>query len=498
MKMKKKSLFLSLFALTALVGCNNDIETGSNPTENIDKAYVSLSISAPATSRSGGTEAGTSEESAITSVYLKAFKSDGTSIFSNLITAENGRYKANVDKEAMYFYAVANAAAGDQTALGLAGDWVSTKALAITANLASLTTANSFMMVNAGLTAGSDITDALVKAENLSTNKSAPTEIKIAVDRLVSKFQYIKGTEFKILPTGAKGDITGAKLNVTNKPENSFLYSDISIQTAGTLNDYRTDKNMASLNSDNSATTFNWLKNGKNEGSFVTTAEYTLENTASAAAHNYNNLTQSVIKARYVPAELTAVEIGDSWFAIFVKGEGTKYYDFAGVQGFYTALDKTKDSEIIASMDTQLNHILSPNDKTWETVTLAELDAIDNGGYKAATVPGDEGNPSKNYIVQYYQKSICYYDLFIQHDGSKDVGTDDRWGMVRNNSYTLTINSIKKPGLPYIPDPTDPEIVDPTNPDPTDPEKPDVTDAYIEAVISVNPWTIWNQDADLE
>ena len=496
--MKKKSLFLSLFSLTALVGCNNDIETGGNPTENIDKAYVSLSISAPATSRSGGTEEGTQEESAITSVYLKAFNSAGKSVFSAPITAENGRYKANVAKDAMYFYAVANAADGDQKSLDAAGNWDSTKAIAIAADLASLTAANSFMMVNAGLTAGSDITNALVKAENLSTNKSAPTEIKIAVDRLVSKFQYEKGTEFKILPVGAKGEITGAKLNVTNKPKNSFLYSDISILTAGTLTDYRTDKNMVSLGIDVSATTFNWLKNKINDDSFLPEAEYTLENTASAAAHNYNNLTQSVIKATYVPAELTTVNIGDSWFAIFVKGEGTKYYDFAGVQGFYNALDKTKDSEIIVSMNTQLNHILGSKDKTWADVTIAELDAIKSGGYMAATVPGVEGNPSKNYIVQYYQKSICYYDLFIQHDGNKTVGEDDRWGMVRNNSYTLTINSIKKPGLPYIPDPTDPEIVDPTNPDPTDPEKPDVVDAYIEAVISVNPWTIWNQDADLE
>ena len=155
-------------------------------------------------------------------------------------------------------------------------------------------------------------------------------------------------------------------------------------------------------------------------------------------------------------------------------------------------------------MNIQLRHILSGGNNTGITdwgntdLTLEMLDAIPNGGYKAATVPGSTLNPSANYIVQYYQKAICYYDIFIQHDSNVAVGSDGRWGMVRNNSYTLNISSIKKPGLPYIPDPTDPAIVDPTNPDPTDPEKPDVLDAYITATISVNPWTIWEQGADLE
>lgn len=66
-----------------------------------------------------------------------------------------------------------------------------------------------------------------------------------------------------------------------------------------------------------------------------------------------------------------------------------------------------------------------------------------------------------------------------------------KYGVVRNNWYTLTINSVKQPGTPWIPDTTDP----------TDPEKPgendDDAEAYLSVSITVNPWTTWSQGVDL-
>lgn len=153
----------------------------------------------------------------------------------------------------------------------------------------------------------------------------------------------------------------------------------------------------------------------------------------------------------------------------------------------------TADEDAKTSMDVQLNHILGTEDRTWaDGVTLAELDARPYGGYKAATVA-----EQSDYVIQYYQKAVNYYDVFIQHDDSQSIGHVGRWGMVRNNSYRMDISGIMQEGLPYIPDPTDPDIVDPENQDPTDPEPADQLNAYISVTISVNPWVIWYQDTVL-
>lgn len=133
-----------------------------------------------------------------------------------------------------------------------------------------------------------------------------------------------------------------------------------------------------------------------------------------------------------------------------------------------------------------------PNKVTWTTfdqVTLDGLNKIPNGGYHAATV-----NPC---LIEYFQESVCYYDVNLKHDNRVEAFLLGRWGVVRNNAYTVTINKISQPGLPYIPDPTDPEIVDPSNPDPEHPTPDDKESAFISVSITVNNWATWNQDVDL-
>ena len=55
----------------------------------------------------------------------------------------------------------------------------------------------------------------------------------------------------------------------------------------------------------------------------------------------------------------------------------------------------------------------------------------------------------------------------------------------------MTINSVKQPGTPWIPDKTDP--TKPTNPGEDDDDK----EAYLSVNITVNPWTTWSQGVDL-
>lgn len=87
--------------------------------------------------------------------------------------------------------------------------------------------------------------------------------------------------------------------------------------------------------------------------------------------------------------------------------------------------------------------------------------------------------------MQYYPNSECYYAVNIKHDNQQQEGMLGRWGMVRNNSYTLQIDNINGAGTSYIPDPTDPDV-GPGNPDPSDPKPNDgESKAYIAVTITV-------------
>ena len=94
--------------------------------------------------------------------------------------------------------------------------------------------------------------------------------------------------------------------------------------------------------------------------------------------------------------------------------------------------------------------------------------------------------------VEYFQKGVCYYNILIRHDDAITATmAHGKYGVVRNNWYTLTINSVKQPGTAWIPDKTDP--TDPENPG----EDNDDEEAYLSVNITVNPWTTWSQGVDL-
>lgn len=137
--------------------------------------------------------------------------------------------------------------------------------------------------------------------------------------------------------------------------------------------------------------------------------------------------------------------------------------------------------------------------KTWNAFDFASLDidemnAIDNGGEasKPAVITTTTPNTVQDLGVEYFQKGACYYSILIRHDdavtGTMELG---KYGVVRNNWYTLTINSVKQPGTPWIPDPTNP--IDPTDPG----EDNDEAESFLAVGITVNGWTTWSQGVEL-
>lgn len=519
MIMKKITTLMSLLAMTMFVSCTKE-NSGSTPeNQSVDKAFVQVTISdASVTGRAsdGDRVEATQDESTVNNVALLAFDEHHNYIAAYLegtyTTNASGQsiYTATIAPTAKYFCVFVNYNDDIRAMISsLSGIGNDTSKLyeeyATTA--AEAAESGNFMMATAGSMANEvdnpyvTFTDA-----ELSTDETAPTKITIPVDRLVSKFTCSVASSYNTDSEYGLSEVLGVKLNATNKV--TYPYSQILLNDLTGDNVYRKDPNMTVGNDIADLAVFNWLKNTQTVvDSFIAMdeIEYCLENTANGAYYNYNNLTQAVVKAEFLPTSLKSeLSQGDSWFAINIALQGTTYFTFDGVKAYYASLTPStgeatdENKAIIAAMDRQLNHILgtdaSATQRTWGDADLyiTDLDAIECGGYVAATVD-DEAD----YIVQYYQNSLNYYDIFIQHDENKDVDNLGRWGMVRNNSYSLSVSGLTGTGLPYIPDPTDPEIVDPQNPDPTDPEPADGQHGYIEATIDVNDWVFWSQSTEL-
>ncbi|MFR9502751.1 MAG: Mfa1 family fimbria major subunit [Rikenellaceae bacterium] len=550
--MKKITMTLAIIVAAMAMSCQKEDLAGSGTSDDQAKsAYVSLTINTSSTRAAtsegddGTTEISTiDDENKVFSLALLTFDYNYDYIGSHQVyMTEAGSFECEVASDARRFFAVVNPTDEIWTAINAVSSFnqAAFSALpAISLTAASVSTENykggsassetrGFTMVNCGSKNSSGILlESLVSVSTeLSEDSSNPTPITIAVDRMVSKFEFSVSSTFDANTSdkfgessegSAVGEVLGVALTATNKA--SYLYSMIYTDELTGDNVYRTDHNMTIGQSLSEASdiiaalteNFNWLKNKDEEtdkafispnasfGSVAETPEYVLENTVEPSYSNSNNLTQAIVKATYNPTMTSGevLDLGTSWFKMYTTtGVGTLYLTFDEVVSMYNgnevygflAGDSTK-----ASMDVQLNNIMGSTDKTWADadLTLEVLDACTYGGYKAATVALES-----DYVLQYYQKAVNFYDVFIQHDDSQTVGHVGRWGMVRNNSYTMDVTGIVQEGLPYIPDPTDPEIVDPENQDPTDPEPADKLNTYISVTISVNPWVLWYQESPL-
>ncbi|MDC1809071.1 Mfa1 family fimbria major subunit [Bacteroides uniformis] len=532
--MKLKSIFVSMFALAALASCSNDDEVVNNlPSEVSTGAYLSLAVNMPqsthtrATGDAGpGESEGTADEQKATSALVVGLLKDMSVAVYDLTTAEigtpgvnNGKAAAGdafqVSPDLQKIFVVINPSAATRTQM-VGATAMNQIFNVIEEEVGKVTTANNFMMTSDGSKgdgawvavspsiAASDKEADLNAAKDAA--KAAPCEVE--VDRVAAKATL---TAFVKDPTNVvNGDasVDGFLLNTTNK---TFLpYAELVPYllngTAVTDAVYRKDFNWTalSMNADgtgDAANAFNWLHNFKldaagkkipadNVWKNPATSEYCHENTMEAAAQDYNNTTKMVIKAKFAP---TGVDLGTSWFRV-----GGVIMTFEQLNASYAKAsegDKLKYSAFLNKLLGSTRTIGWTGEGKATDVTLDDLDKIDNGGYLAATV--ENQNNTNMYLIEYFQKSVCYYDINIKHDNrvaAKELG---RWGMVRNNWYTLGINKISKPGKPYIPDPTDPDITDPTNPDPEHPTPDDQDNAFISVSISVNNWTTWSQGVDL-
>lgn len=525
-----KSILVSMLAVAALASCSKEDGAGVSPDPVLsgDNAYLSLAINAAAPStfaESGPTDQnGSAVESKASKVMVVCLQ--GTNI-KNVVTFVNGDAELGtigmngtaavagdafkVSKDVDGVFVIINPTFDIEEQVNAATTYAAMNAIIPSSTVdditgvASITQADKFLMTSAGAldaTSKTDVTKGIVSvtpslaasesdadiATAKTAAKAAPAVVK--VDRAMAKVKLaaFEGTEGTV-GNGATASLDGFKLNTTNKV--FYLYADLVdyiVPAGNTAAKYRQDPNF-SYTAASYATDFNWMHNPDTYADWKTAGneEYCFENTMSADAQNYNNTTKMLIKAKFAPKGVT---LGDSWFRmngiVYTLAQLQEIYNDtntaattkAYMDEFYTAM-KAADPAMTAT--------------DFASLTIAELDAVSNGGYVASKIKTTD----KSYLIEYFQKSVCYYDVNLKHDNRVEAKLLGRWGVVRNNAYTLNITKISQPGKPYIPDPTDPDITDPENPDPDQPTPDDETSAYISVEITVNPWTAWTQETEL-
>ena len=96
----------------------------------------------------------------------------------------------------------------------------------------------------------------------------------------------------------------------------------------------------------------------------------------------------------------------------------------------------------------------------------------------------------KEGCIYWYPKSLNYYYYEIRHDNAANSYMEyGKYGVVRNNYYTLTLTKVNGNGTPWYPG-GGPE-------DPDEEEDIDKKGAYLHFEIKVAPWIYWTTNFEI-
>lgn len=231
--------------------------------------------------------------------------------------------------------------------------------------------------------------------------------------------------------------------------------------------------------------------------------EYCLENTTTAQTMKDERLTSVLLKGIFKPKAVVDDPNGNYNFfminntsAIYTEEEFLKVATAALKDG--NALSSDQTLVLKSGLNSGLNI-------TSETTEKVENDLLEIKGGTSTSLTEAQGKAileAAGGNIKYYHNGVTYYyATVIKHFGDVEtpLGDDEsitsaddykeanhlgRYGVLRNNWYELTINSVKGPGEPVIPDEGG------TNP-------PDKQESYINCTINVLSWAKRSQGVDL-
>lgn len=251
---------------------------------------------------------------------------------------------------------------------------------------------------------------------------------------------------------------------------------------------------------------FNVLAANANITGNATTPQYCLENTFDIDHMKQGQTTRVVFKATYTP---NGFKPGDTFYKI---GNNTDLWKKADLE----AQIKAKAQEVLketnaANVTVTLNAAKNNIEETAGTKILTE----ENVQHNSANVSPTEINAINEKLglkaatatdpivgIATYASGVSYYIARIKHFGdvltSWNEGNDTygknneennkkylgRYGVLRNNWYELTVNSVSGPGTPDVP------TIKPTDPD-------DENYKYINVSVKILDWAKRSQSVDL-
>lgn len=231
----------------------------------------------------------------------------------------------------------------------------------------------------------------------------------------------------------------------------------------------------------------------------INAPQYCNENTFDTNHMAQDQTTRVVLQATYVPntsngfttnPALSASDASDTgtWYQL---GNSNKPYNVDMINTLINGIDGC--SEV-----TLKREALNAGAKQTFDITMFNFPSTADDDAKQALV-----NKITKVLgnITVYKKGVCYYAVRIKHfgetytpwtDGDNYVGTDitneeakylGRYGVLRNNSYQLELNSVTAPGTPTIPN----------APSSSDDEQ----NTYIQATVKIMDWAVRKQSVNL-
>lgn len=405
---------------------------------------------------------------------------------------------------------------------------------------------NGFFMANAPMYVANDTPTTLVAIKNICASKQQAENSEattVYVERGLAKVSLEDGSEKKSVTISGgnydkdKVDITGWTLDVTNKKTfpvhvtaSDDLWTDIwktTVTTPANSNGATMDrfhdkrgefqrvywgvdpnykKNLADVAACEGE--FNLVANQTDlskafkTGEDAKKAQYCLENTFDIDHMVQGQTTRVLFSAKYQPNGFkpgeTFYKMGNSsqlWNATKVEAQiqakAMEVLGEADAEKVKVTLNATENDLTKAGV-----HFVAAANVTHVGGTALSTDDVDNinaklGFKKATTSEAAVGLSTFASGVSYYIARVKHFgdDLTKWEAGNDTYGSNNlnwlgRYGVLRNNWYELSVNSVSGPGYPDVPK------VDPTEPD-------DVNDQYINVEVKILKWAKRSQKVDL-
>lgn len=361
-------------------------------------------------------------------------------------------------------------------------------------DIAKLSTTDNFFMTNTSAPTAQEIKKVANGKEVDDAGKDAiggKTDLnllKVDVERAVSKVTFNQAKQDFEIKVGdntiATATLEGVSLINLNKK--MYLVKDEQKATnkpvAGEW-PYPMDPNYDQTSIDAVYCTANFEQTSATDFPAPSTATfYCPENTMKAEAQLNGQTTGVVYKVNYKPegkyyTELAAENGTDSYSQMFeaVLKLGTVNIDPLITKTIFTDADNTDET------------FYSYNGYVFRSKAGARLyKAIaTNTDHDPKTVNTAFQDPEIDKDIQTYTKGVCYYTAWIKHNPNGTTMQQDKYGVVRNFWYELTVDNIKKLGYSQ-----------PTYKEPTDPD--DKAEAAIQVQVNIKKWRVVKQNLDLE